>query len=34
MNKSKDQKTKKPEFNLNKEFVKVSNEFDDTKLRI
>ena len=30
MNKSKDQKTKKPEFNLNKEFVKVSNEFDDT----
>ena len=34
MNKSKDQKTKKtvkPEvFNLNKEFVKVSNEYDDT----
>ena len=30
MNKSKDQKTKKPEFNFNKEFVKVSNEFDDT----
>ena len=31
MNKSKDQKTKKPEeFNLNKEFVKVSNTYDDT----